>query len=53
MYLFRVNSGNSRTIGEIRRDFIDVVPFSFLLTLAGFTHCSAVSNVDLEQVNTG
>ena len=36
IYFFRVNSGNSRTMCEISHDFIDVVPFSFLLTLSMF-----------------
>ena len=50
--MFKVNNGNNTIECEIN-EVNDVILVSLLLTLNRFhTHCSGVSFVDFEQVNT-
>ena len=56
IYLFKVSKGNTRAIHKIVSKLTIKTPTSLLLTfeqISYFTHCSSVSAVDFEQVNTG
>ena len=58
MYLFKVNSGNTRIVCKIclkltvKTPVTEVILMSLLLALNRI-YCSGVSIVDLEQINAG